>query len=623
MRYAKQGRSRCVMSAAAAVLLLAAACGGGDDASPSTAPPSPPADATEPPAAPSAGTPTPPDAAAAAPDAPPAPPDAPDPAPEAPPSTPDAPAAAPDEPPPAPEAPAPPPSDPPPPPPAPIAAPEPTSAPVYGGTIVFGVESETPDGWNPTTTQCAVSCQTVMRAIFDPLIIEDETGAPQPYLLESFEANEDYTIWTFRMRPGITFHDGTPADAAALATHFEKVVSNPLAGQVLNRVEGWEVLDDLTLEFYTGAPFAGLAAGLTGQFGYLAAPSQHADPDGAVNPVGTGPFVFKSWTPDTELVVERNPNYWRSDAEGRSLPYLDRIEYRPYVEPDARRLALETGDITVTHYDLGLDFEYYRENFKTIEEQSLLQTFYLLINNARAPFDNIDARRALAHCTDYETYNLLRTAGEFDIANGPFAPGTPGYLPDSGFPGYDPEAGRALWAQIPDPGTITLSTTPDAYYRTGAELLAQMWAECGIDVEIQQLDQGALILNGVMGNFQVAQWRNHNGAAVQNERVWWDSEYTGFIAINMGRIKNPELDAAFDRATLTDDRDELRPIAEEVNRHLADGVHNIWLHWVRWLIPHHHEVQNLGRITLPPPDGRPVLNLVEGRTFLTETWLEP
>ena len=460
-----------------------------------------------------------------------------------------------------------------------------------------------------------------MRAVFDPLVIEDETGAPQPYLLESFEANEDFTTWTFRMRPGISFHDGTPADAHALARHFEQVMSNPLAQQLFNRAQGWEVVDDLTLDFHSSAPFAGLPAGMTGQMGYLAAPSQHDDPDGAANPVGTGPFVFKSWIPDAELVVERNPNYWRTDAEGRALPYLDRIVYRPYVEPDVRRLALETGDITVTHYDLGLDSEHYRENFKTIEEQSLLQTLYVMLNNARAPFDDIRARQALAHCTDHETYNLLRTAGEFDIANGPFAPNTPGHLPDNGFPDYDLEAGRALWAEIGDPGTITLGTTPDAHYRIGAELLAQMWADCGIDVEIQQLDQGTLILNAVMGNFQAAVWRNHNGATVQNERVWWDSSYTGFIAINMGRIKNPEIDAALARATLTDDRDELRRIAEEVNRALAGGVHNIWLHWVRWLIPHHEDVQNLGWITLPPPDGRPVLNILEGRTFLTETWL--
>ena len=170
--------------------MLAAACGGGDDGS-VTAPPAPATADVEAPAAvpePDAPTPSPdspaatPDAPPAAPDAPPATPDAAPAAPDAPPATPDAAPAAPDAPPATPDAPPPPPSDPPPPPPTPIAAPEPTSGPVYGGTLVFGVEAETADGWNPTTTQCAVSCHAVMRAVFDPLVIEDETGTPRPYL---------------------------------------------------------------------------------------------------------------------------------------------------------------------------------------------------------------------------------------------------------------------------------------------------------------------------------------------------------------------------------------------------------------------------------------------------------
>ncbi len=602
----QKAKLRRLLAAPVATLLLAAACGGGADDGPQTVAPPPPA---------GDGAPT------AAPDAPPAAPDEPPAAPDAPPAAPDEPPAAPDAPTPAPEAPAPPPGDPPPPPPAPVAAPEPTSGPVYGGTLVFGVEAETPDGWNPTTTQCAVSCHAVMRAVFDPLVVWDENGTAQPYLLESFEANEDYTIWTLKMRPGIEFHDGTPADAHALAVHVERLKGGALTAQALRRVDRWEVVDDLILKVYSNAPFAGIPGGLTGQFGYLAAPSQHTDPDGAANPVGTGPFVFKSWTPDQELAVERNPAYWRTDAEGRSLPYLDGIVFRPIIEPDARRLALETGDIHVTLSDIGLDFDDYRENFKTTEERSFLQSFFLLINNARAPFDDIRARQALAHCTDHETYNLLRTAGNFDVANGPFAPNTPGHLADTGFPGYDPEAGRALWAQIDDPGTIMLGTTNDAFYRTGAELLAQMWADCGIDVQIQQLDQGALILNAVMGNFQVFQWRNHDGASLENERVWWHSEFAGGLALNFGRIMNPELDAALDRAAATGDREELRRIAEDINRIFAEGVHNVWLHWVRWLVPHLDEVQNLGWITMPPPHGNELLNILGGRTFLAETWL--
>ncbi len=486
--------------------------------------------------------------------------------------------------------------------------------------MIFGVEAETPDGWNPATASCAVSCHTVMRAIFDPLTINDANGMPQPYLLESFEANEDFTVWTFKMRPGITFHDGTSADAHALATHFQNLLSGALPGQTLRRLDGWEVLNDLTLELRSSVAFAGLPGGLTGQLGYLAAPSQYANPDGAANPVGTGPFVFKSWIPDQELIVERNPDYWRADSAGGTLPYLDRIVFRPIVESDSRKLALELGDIHVTHSDDGLEFNDYRENFKTVEERSFLQTRHLLLNNAQPPFDDLRARQALAHCTDHETFNLLRSGDNFDIANGPFGPNTPGYLEENGFPTYDLEAGRALWAEIPDPGTIMLGTTSESTARTSAELLAQMWGDCGIDTQIQQLDQGALIRNAVMGGFQVNLWRNHDGISLATERVWWHSKFTSGLALNLGRIRNDSLDAALDEATVTTDRDELRRIAEEVNRIFADGIHNVWLHWVRWILPHRDEVQNLARITLP--DGNELLNILRGRTFLTETWLD-
>ena len=486
--------------------------------------------------------------------------------------------------------------------------------------MVFGFEAETPDGWNPATTQCAVACHTVMRAIFDPLTIQDDSGAAQPYLLESFESNADFTVWTLRMRPGITFHDGTPADANAVATHFDALRRGTLTGQVMRPLESWTVIDDLTLEVQNNRSFAGLPDMLTGQMGYLAAPSQHADPDGAANPVGTGPFVFNSWIPNQELVVDRNPGYWKTDAEGRSLPYLDRVVFRPIPDGDTRALAMRSGDLDVSQLNDPLIATTNRENHKVVEEGSFFQTVYMMLNNAKPPFDDIRARRAVAHCTDYETYNLLRQGGNAPVANGPFGPNTPGYLADTGYPTYDPEAGRALWSQLDNPGTVELGTTNDPVNRISTELIAQMWDGCGIDTTITQYDQGTLILNAVMGSFQTFLWRNHNGASLEAERIWWHSEYASGLAINFGRILSPRIDAALDAASQTADRDELRALAEEINRAFAEDVYNVWLNWSLWMLPHQDHVQNLALLSLP--DGREILNLIEGRAFLTETWIE-
>ncbi|MCY3562220.1 MAG: ABC transporter substrate-binding protein [bacterium] len=595
------------LAAASSVMLLAGACGGeADDAgdvsglSGTAAEPAPPTAPADPQPAPTAPSP----------DEPPAPDEPPTPTPEAPPAPPagdDSPAA-------------PPPPDPPAPPPAPVAAAEPPAEPVYGGTLTFGLEAETGQGWNPASTQCAIACQTVMRAIFDPLTIEGPTGAPEPYLLESFSANDDFTVWTLKMRPNIAFHDGTPADAAALTTHLDNLQGGTLTGIIMRRWDSWAAIDDLTVEVRTTAPVAGLPALLTGQLGYLAAPSQYADPDGAANPVGTGPFVFRSWTPDSELVVERNPAYWKTDAQGRPLPYLDRVVFRPIVDSDARVLALESGDLDTHHLNSPLHAAENRQRYKVVEEGSFFQTTYMMLNAAAAPFDDLAARRAVAHCTDYETYNLLRVGGNVPVANGPFGPNTPGYLADSGFPTYDPEAGRALWRQLDDPGTVEIGTTNDPFNRVTTELIAQMWNDCGIDTRITQLEQGTLITNAVIGQFQTFLWRNHNGASLEFERTWWHSEYAAGLATNFGRAVDPALDAALDAAARTSDPDELRALAEEVNRVFAEGVYNLWLNWSLWMLPHHDRVQNLALLTLP--DGREVLNLIEGRAFLTETWVE-
>ena len=501
-----------------------------------------------------------------------------------------------------------------------MAAPEPVAEPVYGGTLVYGLEAETPDGWNPATTQCAVACHTVMRAIFDPLTIEGPDGAPRPFLLESFAPNEDFTVWTLRMRPGITFHDGTPADGNALATHFEMMFAGPLTGQIVRRLESWTVVDDLTIEVRSASPYAGFPSLLAGQLGYLAAPSQHADPDGAANPVGTGPFVFNSWIPNQELIVDRNPAYWKTDAEGRSLPYLDRVVFRPIPDGDARRLALQSGDLDVHHVNDALTAPENRENYKVVEEGSFFQTTYMLLNNAAPPFDDIRARQAVAHCTDYETYNFLRVGGNVPIANGPFGPNTPGHLADSGFPTYDPDAGRALWSQVENPVPVELGTTNNPVNLITTELIAQMWNDCGIRTSITQVDQGSLILNAIIGNFQAFLWRNHNGASLLNERTWWHSEYASGLAVNFGRILNPRIDAALDAADRTADLGEWRALAEEINRAFAEGVHNIWLNWSLWMLPHQEHIHNLALLTLP--DGNEILNLVEGRAFVTETWIE-
>lgn len=499
------------------------------------------------------------------------------------------------------------------------AAPE--GEPVVGGEVTMLLEAET-NTWDIPGANCAVSCITVMRQVAEPLFIEDEDGVPQPYLLSSAESNSDFTEWTLTMRDGITFHDGTPADGAAVKTNIEAMKAGPLQGQVLADLTSVELVDPMTVKVVFSAPTSNFPAFMAERTGYLLAPAFWADPNlRATQPIGTGPFQWESWVPDQELVLVKNENYWRTDDEGRELPFLDRITFRPIPDSATRRATMESGDADINHDTFAENREFWTTDWEgeLMPDPANVETTYLLINNATAPFDNVDARRAIALCTDREEYVAFRSPGN-TIANGPFAEGTGGYLEDTGFPEFDPEAGRALAEEI-GLTTVEYGTTNDRSNQITAELFADMWnRNCGIEVTIDIFDQSELITRALTGDFQMFLWRNHSEVSVGNEFVWWHSRHASGLALNFGRFQDPDIDAALEGIRATDDRAEQDALAQEINRAFGENVYNLWLTYTQWSMPYRTGVNGVGKVSLP--DGGYATPTRAGRLWLHEVWVE-
>jgi peptide/nickel transport system substrate-binding protein len=496
---------------------------------------------------------------------------------------------------------------------------------VYGGTLLFALESETTGGWNPITTSAATSGHIVLRQLYDPLVIEGADGEPIPFLLESFSANDDYTEWLFTLRPGITFHDGLPVNSAALVRHLEELGNATLSRLAIEEAEiqSFEAVDDLTVKVTLGKTFVDFPLGFTSAGGFLASPSMHdLGTDSARNPIGTGPFMLDEWVEHEVTRLVRNPNYWRTDAEGRQLPYLDAIEFRPFEDDEARYNTLRAGDVDASVDNGGRRVEEYNEGFKAYwQGEQYSATTSVLMNTSKPPFDNLEMRRALAQCTDRETLNTVLWDGQ-PPATGPFSPGTPGYLEDSGFPEYDPDAGRAVFERLGAP-SFEITTTVTTLDLLQAELLVQMWGECGLDVGINQMLQTEAVTTAVFGNFSVFVAVNHSGYSLAMERFWWHSGYSPpppVPAINFGRVVDSRIDAALDEVITTDDEQRQRELAEEINRAFAEGVYNIWLYHSRWLIAAQDHVNGVDNLTLPEGGEHPKIFL--GRVFLAETWLE-
>ncbi|WP_419849852.1 ABC transporter substrate-binding protein [Candidatus Poriferisocius sp.] len=507
--------------------------------------------------------------------------------------------------------------------PAATEAPEAAVEPQYGGTLVVGLEAETTNGLNPVNAQAAVSGHILFRALYDTLTVEGPDGEAVLNLLESMTSNDDFTEWTMTLRPGITFHDGTPADSAALKRHFEEQATGTLTGIVVSDwdVESIDIIDDLTIQMNLGKSFAPLPNYLTSHLGYFGAPSMYdLGPEGSArNPIGAGPFMLEEWIPNEVTRMVRNPNYWRTDAEGRQLPYLDALEFRPIPDTDGRFAALRSGDLDASSVNTGLRIDDYNEEFKTYwQKDRYNETTYLLLNNSRPPFDNVDFRRALAQCTDRQTFNTIRWDGQTP-STGPFSPGTPGYLEDAGFPAYDPGAGSAAIASL-GISDVEIGTTNDPANLLNTELIAAMWGDCGLDVTITQVDQAELITNAVFGLFTAFLWRQHEGYDVGTERVWWHSKFSQGIALNFGRINNPTIDAALNESLITKDLDRRRELAEEINRAFAEQVHYIWFYESNWLFATQDHVHGIDNLTLP--GGVEHEKVFSGRVFLTEAWIE-
>src|SRR5829696_7610704 len=213
--------------------------------------------------------------------------------------------------------------------------------PVRGGRLSYGLNGET-NSWSPATGQWSASSWLVGSAIFDPLMYYDDDMNLKPFLAESVEPNDDYTVWTITTREGVTFHNGEPFNAEAVRANLEAQKASPLLGAALGPILEFEVTGERTIELTMANSWVHYPHNLVAQPGMMMAPAMIEDPEGGSNPIGTGPFKFEEWVIDNHLLVARNEDYWLGQ------PYLNEIEFKVMTDITARMSAFEAGDIDMT-----------------------------------------------------------------------------------------------------------------------------------------------------------------------------------------------------------------------------------------------------------------------------------
>jgi peptide/nickel transport system substrate-binding protein len=499
--------------------------------------------------------------------------------------------------------------------------------PKRGGTLVMGIDTEE-GGFDPTTARWDEGGFLYGRAVFDPIAIVTSAGVVQPYLAESITHNAEYTAWTITLRSGINFHDGTPLNADALHLNLTKQAASPLVGPAFAAlIEGSAVTGPLAVTITMRAPWVPFDYYLAqGQTGYVAAPSMLNNPHGTTQPVGTGPFIFKEWVPNSHFTATANPHYWRP-----GLPYLSEITFKPIIEPTARVDALESGTIDIMHTDSPASIKQFRGDKKwayidnsgsgAVLGQPTMNC--LMLNTAKAPFNNHNLRIAMAKATNPKQYSKEIDLGVNAPVSGLFIPGSPFYSKTT-YPSYDPTGARKLVKQVAkETGksvSFTLTATNDPEVERAAQYIKQQYAEVGITANIDIQEQASLINDALAGTYQATTWRQFGAVDPDLNYVWWSTTTdTAGLALNMARNSDPRIQAALTVGRSTPDQAKRVKAYQEINEYLAQDIPYIWTDRSTWAIMANPNVQNFANPTTP--SGSKAYAFDEGVIWPAQVWI--
>jgi peptide/nickel transport system substrate-binding protein len=378
-----------------------------------------------------------------------------------------------------------------------------------GTTLIVGNDAS-PSDLDPHS-QYDYRSTMAIRSIYEGLVglLDSATDEFEGLVAESWEANDDQSVWTFKLRPGLTFHDGSPCDSAAVKASYERLLAMGRgAVNVVSRFVSdpaqMTTPDPETIVFDLGQPqplfLAAMAATYGPQIVNTKVVMEHEEEGDFGNAwlqlnaegTGTGAWKLASFEPDQEVTLERNPDYWRG-WEGN---HFERIIIRVVEEPGTMRQLVEAGDVDIMDR-FSVDFEWIDELKQnpalTVDLGNSTEVRYLIMTQA-GPLESPGARQAMCYAFPYQEVLEGVYSGYAKQANSPIAPSVLGFQENGFYFKTDFDQARQLLAAagVPEGTELVLSITTNTDM-TPMELFQSNLAEIGITLTIEQVDQATQV----------------------------------------------------------------------------------------------------------------------------------
>lgn len=489
--------------------------------------------------------------------------------------------------------------------------------PKKGGTVTYGLEAPTSNFCLPNS-QLAISGIMVATALYDTLTAPTADGKFVPYLAQSVEHDPTYMIWTIKLRPNVTFHDGTPVDADAVKLNLDSFqgknsqVSAPLFGFVFSNVDSISVVDPTTVQVNTKTPWVTFDEYLwsTGRLG-MVAPAQLNSPDCSSDMIGSGPYKLDRFDPVTGNVdVSRNDNYWR-----KGYPYLDEIKFVPIAEESQRFTQFQGGALDMAHGSVGANITQY-ENLGDAAQlykqpAGRREVTHTLINVKNPPFDDLSARIAIAEAVDVNGLNQLINDGKATLSHGVFDTKIPGYVKNNGYPKYnvaDAKKRIAKYKKAHD-GKMEFNyqSTNDQIAIDTARYIKSQLSKVGVTVNLPQpVDQPTIISQAIGGKVDAFGWRNYPGIDGDALYVWFYGTVADGAAanpVNFNHVDDPVINESLDKGRAEPDEATRKTLYETLDKQMSKEVYNLWGWYTPWFIAAKPNIKGVLGPNLPDASG--------------------
>lgn len=443
----------------------------------------------------------------------------------------------------------------------------------------------------------AVNDFRILMNVYDGLVrYKDGTLEVEPALATDWTISDDGLEYTFNLREGVSFHDGSPFNAEAVKFNFERMINEnhpyhtgtfPLSFY-FSAVAGVEAVDESTVTFTLNEPYAPFLSNLAYPAGLIvskAAVETHGE-DFDRNPSGSGAFKFAEWQSNTRVVIERNADYWDG------APPLEAVVYRPITDANTRVAAMLAGEIdvmvevppdNVATFSDSADFALY--------EEAGPHLWFLILNAKEGVFANKAARQAVNYAVDKQSLvdNVLQ--GTATVASGPTPPAFNwAYNEDLDPYPYDPDKARALLAEagVAEGTSLTFYVT-----QGGSGMLDPISMGTAIQADLQAVGLDVAIETYEWNTFLGKVNPGLEGKADMAEMAWMtnDPDTLPFLALrteawpeqggfNSGYYSNPEVDELLAKARTSTDQAERAMLYKQMQAIVYEDAP--WLFVANW-----------------------------------------